>query len=110
MYSLDVVDLFPSVPMEEAIDIAIDLYTNDPEPLSTIPPDILKDLCKRATINVFTDGENMYEQTNGASMGGCVSPCLIQLFMDNFVSKFYSSAYSKYILFLINIKFYCQYK
>jgi len=50
-------------------------------------------------LNVFTDGQNMYEQTESGSMGSCVTPIFAQFFMDSIVRKMLSSPFGKYLVY-----------
>ena len=80
--------------------MAIDLYNVDSQPIFTLPKDDLKTLSLWAIENIFTDGVNFYKQTKGASMGGCISPILVQIYMDNLMSKILKLPLAKFILFL----------
>src|SRR5258705_929981 len=102
LVSIDVVNLYNNVPVEEAIAIAYDHYKNDPNPLINLTELEFKTWCRRASKSVFYSQKKWYEQTTGLGMGSSIAPILSTLFMDSLEKN--SGIYSH-----PNVKFYSRY-
>ena len=82
MVSYDVCSLFTNIPLNETIDLAIDLiFEHNPE--IKISKRDLKELFQFATSesHFLFDG-NFYDQTDGVAMGSPLGPVLANLFMS----------------------------
>lgn len=91
MYSFDVKDMYPSVPIEETIKIIENIIIKDPLILgeNTLKTDTLIDLLKVClNNNYFQFEEKFYFQNSGLPMGSCLSSILSDIFMANFEESF----------------------
>ena len=81
MVSYDVTSLFTNIPLNETIDLAIDLIFQD-NPTIKISRGDLKELFRVATCqsHFLFDG-NFYDQIDGVAMGSPLGPVLANLFM-----------------------------
>ena len=87
MVSFDVSSLFTNVPIDEALDIVQQRLEQD----STLPDrtsltvtslmDLLR-LCLQTTY--FAQGDNLYQQDEGAAMGSPLSPIIANIYMEFF--------------------------
>ncbi|XP_046393718.1 uncharacterized protein LOC124161442 [Ischnura elegans] len=81
MVSFDVESLFTNVPIDDSLEIIRGLQTKGfPEDYAN-----LVEFCLRKTY--FTWNGQMYEQTEGASMGSPLSPVVANLFMEKFEAE-----------------------
>ena len=81
LISFDVTSLFTQIPLEETIDIAVDLIF-EKDPGITISREELKKLFFFATSKThFLFNGEYYDQTDGVAMGSPLGPILANLFM-----------------------------
>ena len=81
--SLDVKSLYTNVPVEEAIEIALKLYSSDEVP--EIPRSAMKSLLRLAVSNVHFKGSKMwYTQSDGLAMVASLAVILANLWMKSF--------------------------
>ena len=81
-FSLDVVSLFPNVPLKKTVDIILKCIYTGKEFTTTLTKRSLKKLilgtCQKTA---FSFNGKMYEQTDGLSMGGSLGPVLANIIM-----------------------------
>ena len=81
--SYDVVSLFTNIPLEETIDLAVDLILQDRSDLDCSRSD-LKGLFLQATSQThFLFDGTFYDQIDGVAMGSPLGPTLANLFMGH---------------------------
>ena len=89
MVSFDVTALFPSVPVNETLNLLEDWlipqYTDSTWKKKVVSLMKLTRLCMKE--NYFTFRGKFYKQTKGAPMGNPLSPFLCELFMANIENK-----------------------
>ena len=103
MASLDITSLFTQIPLDETIDILIDLINTDNIDIG-IPDDLLRDMILLCTKNVsFSFNKDLYTQHDGVAMGSPLGPCLANIFVGFLERKFRSKisesceAYFRYV-------------
>ena len=87
MVSFDVTSLFTNVPIDAAVQVALQKIENDPslEDRTTLTPAQIADLLTfvlRSTC--FQYNGSIYEQREGAAMGSPVSAVIANLYMESF--------------------------
>ena len=83
MVSFDVVSLFTSIPLDETIDLAVNLLM-DNEPSIKMSKKQLKKLFHFATAQThFMFNGDYYDQVDGVAMGSPLGPVLANLFMSH---------------------------
>ena len=85
MYSLDIVALYPSIPLDLAIKTVLDI--NETYELVNFPGDVLKQLLECATYTYFAFNDSFYRQTKGLAMGSSLSGFLANLFLFHHIEK-----------------------
>ena len=82
--SFDVTSLFTNIPLEETLQLVVErLYSEDNPMKPPMPKSSMMALLECATGGIFTYKENLYQQTDGVSMGNPLAPTLANLFMGN---------------------------
>ena len=92
--SFDVVSLFTNIPLSQTIGIVADyLYaeTNNSKP--KMPRESLVSLLECATGGIFSHRGQLYQQTDGVSMGNPLAPTLANFFMGYLESGLLSSSH-----------------
>lgn len=98
LISFDVQNLFPSIPLDETIQIIDFLLTkNHSNPIKKY--DILDCLENCLEQNYFKFNGSIYTALDGLIMGNPLSPLLAEIFMDNFEAKIHSHQCSKNFLY-----------
>ena len=89
MCSFDISSLFTNVPLNEAIDIALDALYRDPEvPTPSEPESLIRKMLLKATTDVeFSFDGNMYKQLDGVAMGSPLGPILANIFVGFLESR-----------------------
>ena len=88
MCSFDVASLFTSIPVNETIEICIDLLYKDSELVNNLTRAQFKKLlvfCVKE--NHFTFNEQYFDQIDGVAMGSPLGPVLANIFMSHFEDK-----------------------
>ena len=88
MCSLDVVSLFTNIPVDETIDICINLLyekINIVQNLNRYQFQRLLYICVKA--NHFSFGDKLFDQVDGVAMGSPLGPVLANIFMSKFEKK-----------------------
>ncbi|XP_043195743.1 uncharacterized protein LOC122367039 [Amphibalanus amphitrite] len=86
-FSIDVVNLYGSIPISEAIDAVCDklaTHLKDVDTFGLSVEDIRKLLQESLTKNVFSFNNEYYRQTLGIAMGNPCAPPIAILFLDQF--------------------------
>ena len=87
MVSFDVVSLFTNIPLDETLDLAVDLLM-DNEPSIKMSKKQLKKLFHFATAQThFMFNGDYYDQIDGVAMGSPLGPVLANLFMSHHEKK-----------------------
>ena len=87
LISYDVTSLFTNIPLNETIDIAVNIIKEN-EPEFKIDKSDLRKLFVFATSqSQFTFKNEMYDQIDGVAMGSPLGPVLANLFMGHFEGK-----------------------
>ena len=90
MVSFDVVSLFTNIPLNETIDLAVDLLM-DKEPSIKMSKKQLKKLFHFATAQThFMFNGDYYDQIDGVAMGSPLGPVLANLFMSHHEKRWLS--------------------
>ncbi|CAF0937152.1 unnamed protein product, partial [Didymodactylos carnosus] len=91
MFSLDVESLFTNVPVNEAIDLAINIIMKkkgENAKFTNLDVKDLKHLFELAITNVpFRFLDQLYIQRDGVSMGSPLAPILADIFMEHIENK-----------------------
>ena len=84
MYSYDVTSLYTNVPVQETIDLTLSkLFTNDDQLVLGLNKEQYKRLLELSTAETyFMFNDEIYQQTDGLSMGSPVAPALANIFMS----------------------------
>ena len=86
-FSIDVVNLYGSIPISEAVDAAIDKLVAHRDEIDTfgLSPDDVRTLLEHClNRNVFSFDNKFYKQTLGIAMGNPCAPPIAILFLDRF--------------------------
>ena len=89
MCSYDVVSLFTNIPLEETINICLDiLYRDEDVPKPGLPEALLRKLLVKATTEVeFSFDDIIYRQIDGVAMGSPLGPVLANIFVGSCEQK-----------------------
>ena len=99
MVSFDVCSLFTNIPLNETIDLAVDIIFDNNQSMNITKP-LLKNLFVFATSQThFLFSNEVYDQTDGVAMGSPLGPALANLFMGYHESKWLNSEESSTVLF-----------
>ena len=86
MVSFDIVSLFTNIPLDETIDLCVNMWDKDNLEFSPIA---LKELLTFSTKNVkFLFDNEWYVQNDGVAMGSPLAPTLASIFLMNFEKAF----------------------
>jgi Reverse transcriptase (RNA-dependent DNA polymerase)/GIY-YIG catalytic domain len=82
VFSMDVVDMFTNVPVEETMEIVEERLG---EVKTKLPkPDFMELLKEGVNYRTFRHGEKLYKQKRGFPMGSGLSPALCEVFMNKY--------------------------
>ena len=87
LVSYDVTSLFTNIPLQEAIDIAINLIFNHNPNLNITRKEIKKLFLSATSQTHFIFNSKFYNQINGVAMGSPLAPVLANIFMVFHESK-----------------------
>ena len=103
--SFDVESLFTNVPLQRTLKIIIDRIYNKTLVKTKLKkstlPKLIRDTC---TKTVFSCNNQLYEQTDGVSMGGSLGPVLANIIMTEFEHEIINNLINQGL-----IAFYCRY-
>ena len=102
-FSIDVVNLYGSIPVEEAIEAAkqkLDEHRQDIETFGLSRDDICALLDQCLHNNVFSFGDDFYRQKQGIAMGNPCAPPLAIIFLDRFEQQALANAVHKPAFFV----------
>ena len=86
--SFDVVSLFTNVPLKRTLNLILDHVYKDKQIETTMKRSTLKKLIlDTCTKTAFSFNDQLYEQTDGVSMGGSLGPLLANIIMVELESK-----------------------
>lgn len=97
-FSIDVVNLYGSIPVEEAIEAAknkLETHGKDIDTFGLSYEDICALLDQCLHNNVFSFGDNYYRQKQGIAMGNPCAPPLAIIFLDRFEQQALSGTVRK---------------
>ena len=84
MVSFDIENLFTSIPLEETIEICLDLLFNNNTSASGFTRDLFEALLRNSILNsIFTFNQRFYLQKDGLGMGLPLSPILADIFLSH---------------------------
>jgi hypothetical protein len=90
MISLDVENMYPSIPIDKAIELASNLLLQDENcMLSKAELKQLFELCTKCSS--FRFGEFYFKQNNGVSMGSPLAPILAEIYMRSIEEKIFNA-------------------
>ena len=92
LFSIDVINMYPSIPIQELINTIYEVTSNNLQPLNTsqfkLTPDAIRILLKTVLYtNYFTFNDTFYEQTHGVAMGTPCACTITDIFICKFVEK-----------------------
>ena len=87
LVSYNVTSLFTSIPLQETIDIAINLIFNHIPNLSITKKELKKLFLFATSQTHFIFNGTFYDQIDGVAMGSPLAPVLANIFMDFYESK-----------------------
>ena len=87
LVSYDVTSLFTNIPLQETIDIAINLILNHNPNLNITKKELKKLFLFAASQAYFIFSSNFYNQIDGNAMGSPLAPVLANIFMGFYKSK-----------------------
>ena len=96
LLSLDVKNLFPSIPSQECISLVESLLFKTKLPKVTIE-NLVQLLSLVLEQNFFKFNNKFYKQRTGLAMGSCLSPFLSEVFMCNLENIIMSSRFSDHL-------------
>ena len=93
MASFDVTSLFTNIPLDETINIILDLlFTNENDKFHNFSKPQFKKLLDMAVKeNIFLFNEELFTQTDGVAMGSPLGPTLANIFMSYYEDKWLSN-------------------
>ena len=92
LFSIDVINMYPSIPITELIDSIFKTTTTNPIPLTKhkLSPETVRILLKTVLFtNHFTFNNIIYKQTNGVAMGTPCAYTITDIFICNFVTQYF---------------------
>ena len=97
MASFDVKDLFTNVPLQETIEICVELLSDGSGSIMGLPQDLFRTMMELSVFNsVFLFDEKYYKQVDGLGMGLPLSPTLANIFLCHFEEKWLNSCPQEY--------------
>ena len=88
LISYDITSVFINIPLQETIDVAINLIFNDNPKLNVTKRELKKLFLFAASQTHFIFNSKFYNQINGAVMGVfLLAPALVNIFMGFYKSK-----------------------
>ena len=103
--SFDVESLFTNVPLQRTLKIIIDRIYNKKLVKTKLKKSTLRKLIRdTCTKTVFSCNNQLYEQTDGVSMGGSLGPVLANIIMTEFEHEIINNLINQGL-----IAFYCRY-
>ena len=88
LVSMDVINLFPSIPQEECLAVIFDEMKKHQHLLLFDPNLIIKLLAINMRNNYFEFGGHTFHQTTGIAMGASFSPTVANIYMSTLFQKF----------------------
>ena len=83
MVSFDVTSLFTNIPLDETLDLAVDLIMTNRPDLKCSKPDLKKLFLHATSKTHFLFNGKYYDQIDGVTMGSPLGPTLANLFMGH---------------------------
>ena len=81
MVSYDVCSLFTNIPLNETIDLAVDIIFNNNPSMNITKPQLMKRFVFATSQTHFLFINAIHDQTDGVAMGSPLGPALANLFM-----------------------------
>lgn len=98
LITMDVVNLFPSIPQDECLDIIQQELRSHPD-LLIFDPNLIMNLIQiHMKNNYFEFSDFVFHQTTGIAMGAAFSPTVANIFMSVFFRRFLSTTQEHPIL------------
>ena len=99
LVSIDVANLFPSIPQSECLDIVYQEMDTHRDLLALDPNLIVRLLHLNMNYNYFEFAHLIFQQIKGTAMGAAFSPSIANIYMSTVVSKFLYTQKCKPLLF-----------
>ena len=99
MVSYDVCSLFTNIPLNENIDLAVDIIFHKNQSMNITKPQLKKLFVFATSQTHFLFNNEIYNQTNGVAIRLPLGPVLANLFMSYHESKCFNSDESSAVLF-----------
>ena len=91
MVSNDVCSLFTNIPLNETIDLAVDVIFDNNKSMNITKPQLKKLFVFATSQTHFLFNNEIYDQTDGVAMGSPLGPALASLFMGYHENKWLNS-------------------
>ena len=99
MVSYDVCSLFTNTPLNETIDLAVDIIFDNNQGMNITKPQLKKLFVFATSQTHFLFSNEVYDQADGVAMGSPLGPALANLFMGYHKNKWRNSEESSTVLF-----------
>ena len=99
MVSYDVCSLFTNIPLNETIDLAVNIIFDNNKSMNITKPQLKKLFVFATSQTHFLFHNKIYDQTDRVAMGSPLVPALGNLFMGNHENKWLNSEESTTVLF-----------
>ena len=80
MVSYDVCSLFTNIPLNETIDLAVDIIFDNNQSMNITKPQLKKTFVFATSQTHFLFNNEVYDQTDGVAIGSPLGPALSNLF------------------------------
>ena len=85
--SYDVCRLFTNIPLNESIDLAVDIIFDNNQSMCITKPQLKKVFVFAISLTHFLFNNEIYDQIDGVAMGSPLCPALANLFMGYHENK-----------------------
>lgn len=102
LFSLDVVSLYPSIPIQESIEVILELCKTNKEIIKSFGielHEVKKGLEIILNNNYIRFGDVIYRQKEGVAMGNRIAPVVAILFMNSIETSGITTAFMKPLIF-----------
>ena len=100
LVTIDVTNLFPSIPQSECLDTIYQEMCSHPDLLALDPNLIIHLLHLNINYNYFDFSDLVFQQIKGTAMGSAFSPTVANIYMSTIVNKFLQFQKSKPLVFV----------
>lgn len=100
MLSLDVIEMYPKIPLQEAIDKTVTKFEKDENKELNITPELLQEGLTLASEQIFTYDNEYYKQKDGLTIGSAISPILADVHMEDIETDFLNAYHNNISLYV----------